>query len=166
METRDTELKTSTTSPGDEPGRDEGHRAAAGEAFAREMFEDDDNDHEWQEKPPVYTDEDSFERGATLAGLKLSVQSQRFRKGHITAVMAGVMLDLRDAALSPEGATISVQSALSGIDILVPPSWDVVCDVDSVWGGVNGSRVPDRRALGGPRLTVKGMVVAGGLRVR
>jgi hypothetical protein len=162
METRD----SSTATQGDQPGRDEQHRRFAGEAFAREAFEDDDNDDEWQQKAPVYTDEDSFERGATLSGLKLSVQSQRFRSGHITAVMSGVMLDLRDATLSPEGATISVQSALSGIDILVPASWDVVCDVDAVWGGVNGNRVPGRPALGGPRLTVKGMVVAGGLRVR
>jgi len=166
METREHEPpKTSTTSPGNEPGRDEQRRFTS-EAFAREMFEDDDNDDEWQQKAPVYTDEDSFERGAALAGLKLSVQSQRFRGGHLTAVMSGVQLDLRDATLSPEGATISVQSALSGIDILVPPSWDVVCNVDSVWGGVNGTRVPDRPAFGGPRLTVKGMVVAGGLRVR
>ncbi|HEX5099761.1 MAG TPA: LiaF domain-containing protein [Polyangiaceae bacterium] len=167
METREHDAsRTSSAGPGDESGPNEEQRRFANEAFAREMFEDDDNDDEWQAKPPLTTDEDSFERGATLSGLKLAVQSQQFRGGHLTAVMSGVMLDLRDATLSPEGATINVQSALSGIDILVPPSWDVVCNVDSVWGGVNGSRVPDRRTLGGPRLTLKGMVVAGGLRVR
>lgn len=165
METREHEPARTTTTPVDEPGRNE-PRSFAGEAFAREMFEDDDNDDDWQDKAPVYTDEDSFERGASLSGLKLCVQSQRLRSGRITAVMSGVMLDLRDAALCPEGATISVQSALSGIDILVPESWHVVCDVSSVWGGVDGSRFPDRPGAGGPRLTVKGMVVAGGLRVR
>jgi hypothetical protein len=35
-----------------------------------------------------------------------------------------------------------VQSALSDIDIVVPHDWNVVCDVDAVWGGIGTERFP------------------------
>ena len=112
------------------------------------------------------TDEDSFERGAALDELNIRVRSRTFRGGKLTAVMSGVTVDLREAALSPDGATISVQSALSGIDILVPHDWDVYCDVEAVFGGVGGERLPPPPSERGPRLRLTGMVVAGGLCVR
>ena len=115
---------------------------------------------------PVSTDEDSFDRAAALDDLNLRVQSRKFRGGTLTAVMSGVTVDLREAALSPDGATISVQSALSGIHILVPHDWDVVCDVGLVWGEVEGERFPPPPvSKPGPRLRVTGTVVGGGLRV-
>ena len=115
---------------------------------------------------PFWTDEDSFVRGAALDGLKIRVRSRQFRSGRVTAVLSGVTVDLRDAALSAEGATIDVQSALSGIDILVPHDWDVVCDVSAICGGIDPGRGPRRSAASTPRLRVTGMVVAGGLCVR
>lgn len=126
-----------------------------------------EDDDDFEPRPqPVFTDEDWFERGAALDGLKIRVRSQQFRSGRLTAVLSGVTVDLRDARLSPEGATIHVQSALSGIDILVPRDWDVVCDVAAVCGGVDGDRAPSGAPRRGPQLRVTGMVVAGGLYVR
>jgi hypothetical protein len=126
-----------------------------------------DDQLEWfdQSQAPAFTDEDSFERGAALAGLKLRVRSQRFKSGRVTAVLSGVTLDLREARLGPEGATINVQSALSGIDILVPRDWDVVCKVEAVCGGAYDDR-PRVSAPTAPRLQITGTVVAGGLCVR
>jgi predicted membrane protein len=115
---------------------------------------------------PICTDEESFERGSAFDDLELCVRSRAFRGGRVTAVMCGVTVDLRDAVLSPEGATISVQSAMSGIEIIVPREWDVVCDVQAVWGGVDGKRFAPAPREGAPRLRLTGMVVAGGLCVR
>ena len=84
----------------------------------------------------------------------------------LRTLLSGVTVDLRDALPSPEGATLSVQSALSGIDILVPRDWEVVCDVDAVCGGIDGNREPSSPGAERPRLRVTGMVVAGGLCVR
>ena len=84
----------------------------------------------------------------------------------VTAVMSGVTVDLREAALSPEGATISVQSALSGIYVLVPREWHVVCDVEVIFGGIDGERFPPPANDEAPRLRLTGMIVAGGLCVR
>jgi cell wall-active antibiotic response 4TMS protein YvqF len=115
---------------------------------------------------PIFTDDDSFERGAALEGLKLRVSSRCFKGGRITAVASGVTLDLREAILSPEGATIHVQSALSGIDIFVPREWDVVCDVKAVCGGIDAGRPPTGSAGQRPKLCIRGTVVVGGLCVR
>ena len=110
--------------------------------------------------------DDGFERGAALDGLWIHVCSQELRSGRVTAVCSGVTVDLREAALSPEGATIHVQSALSGIDILVPPDWDVACDVDAIFSGVGEKRRAPEPVEPRPRLRIVGMVVAGGLSVR
>jgi predicted membrane protein len=114
----------------------------------------------------VATVEDGFERGAAMQGLWVCVRAQEFRSGRVTAVLAGVTVDLREATLSPEGATIHVQSALSGIHILVPPEWEIACDVDAIAGGVSDRRRLPKSAVPRPRLRIAGMVVAGGLSVR
>jgi Cell wall-active antibiotics response 4TMS YvqF len=127
-----------------------------------EFFDDEDD-----RVGPIDTDDDSFEHSAAFDGLKLRVHSQRFRSGRVTAVLSGVTIDLRDAALSADGATLDVNSALSGIDILVPSDWEVVCDIDAVLGGVDGGDSRESVAHGvRPRLRVTGTVVAGGLCVR
>jgi len=123
---------------------------------------------EWfDERPePIFTDADSFERYAAFDELELKILSQEFRGGRLTAVLSGVTVDLRDSVLSPEGATLSVRSTMSGIDILVPWDWDVVCDVDPECGGIDDEQVSLRPFRGGPQLRVVGTVVAGGLFVR
>jgi hypothetical protein len=115
---------------------------------------------------PTYSDEDSFAHGAALDDLDIRVRSRQVRGGTVTAAMSGVTVDLREAALGPDGATISVQSALSSIEILVPRDWQVVCDVEAIFGGVGGERFPPPASERGPRLRLTGMVVAGGLCVR
>ncbi|HTQ05280.1 MAG TPA: LiaF domain-containing protein [Polyangiaceae bacterium] len=132
------------------------------DATGGDWFEED----EFEElSEPFVTEDDSFEQGAAFDGFKILVRSQEFRSGRLTAVLSGVTVDLRDARLDPAGATLSVESALSGIDILVPSDWEVVCDVDAVCGGIDGSR-PGSTTKQGPRLRVTGTVVAGGLCVR
>ena len=129
---------------------------------------DCDYDHDYDDYEPecAATVEDGFERGAAFSGLWIRVRSQEFRSGRVTAVLSGVTVDLREAALSPEGATIYVQSALSGIAILVPADWEVVWDVDGICSGMGEQRRSLRSAEPRPRLRIAGMVVAGGLSVR
>jgi predicted membrane protein len=111
----------------------------------------------------LFTDADTFDRAAALSTLKLYVRSQQFRGGRLTAALSGVTLDLRDAELSQEGATINLQSALSGVDILVPRHWEVICAVDGLLSGIEAQRA----GVGnGPILALTGSVVAGAVSVR
>lgn len=114
----------------------------------------------------VATAEDGFERGVALQRLWLRVRSRELRSGRVTAMLAGVTIDLREAALSSEGATIHVHGTFSGIEILVPPDWEVACEVDAVFGGVGEDWEGRWSAEARPRLRIVGMVVAGGLSVR
>jgi len=114
----------------------------------------------------VSENEDSFERGAALDDLDIRVQSREFRSGTLTTVMSDVTVDLREASLSPQGATISVQSAFSGICIVVPRDWDVDLEIEAVFAGVDGERLPPPARETRPRLRLKGTIVAGGLCVR
>ncbi|HEX6764988.1 MAG TPA: LiaF domain-containing protein [Polyangiaceae bacterium] len=154
METRTEEAQGSTAI--DVPFE---HRTGASYA---DVFADDEE----KGARSVSTDEDRFDRTATLDGLRIRVSSQKFRHGRITAMLSGVTVDLRDAALAPEGATIEVQSTLSGIDIQVPRDWDVVCDAQAVCAGIDGDHRPSRPNDKRPRLRITGSVVAGGLSVR
>jgi predicted membrane protein len=115
---------------------------------------------------PFATDADSFQRASALDGLKIQVGSRRFRRGRVTAAMSGVTIDLRQATLAPEGATIDVRAILSGIDILVPRGWCVQCDVDVFCGATDAERCAPPWADDAPRLRVVGKVVAGALCVR
>jgi hypothetical protein len=135
-------------------------------ATATSDWEDEDCDCDDFELERIATVEDGFERGAALDDLWLRVRSQGFRSGRVSAVFSGVTVDLREAALSPEGATIHVQSALSDIDILVPRDWDVACDVEGICSEVDENPRAPRSAEPRPRLRIRGMVIAGGLSVR
>lgn len=137
-------------------------------SLERANLPDFDDDDEFDGPPELHvTDADHFERGAACSGLAIHVSSQKFRGGRVTAVFSGVTVDLRDAKIGPDGATLSVQAALSGIDILVPSDWQVICEVDAVMGGVSGRRLwRSSNETAGPRLRVTGTVVAGGLTVR
>jgi hypothetical protein len=126
----------------------------------------DEDQAEDGEPERVATVDDGFERGAALQGLWICVRSQGLRSGQVTAALAGVTVDLREAELSPEGATLHVQSAMSGIDILVPPGWEVACDVDAIFSAVGEYRRASKSLEPRPRLRIVGMVVAGGLSVR
>ena len=115
---------------------------------------------------PISTTEESFEHGSALDDLSICVRSPAFSGGKLTAVMSDVTIDLREATLSPEGATLSLQTALSGIDLLVPRDWDVVYELKTVFGGTFDERFPGPASEQRPRLRVTGMVVAGGVCVR
>jgi predicted membrane protein len=137
-------------------------------AMERTTELDFDDDDEFDRPPQLHvTDADSFERGAACGGLAIHVSSQCFRSGQVTAVFSGVTVDFREAVLAAEGATLSVQAALSSIDVLVPAHWRVVCEVDAVLGGVRGQRPGTvAGATSAPCLRVTGTVVASGLSVR
>ncbi|MES1175644.1 MAG: LiaF domain-containing protein [Myxococcales bacterium] len=130
---------------------------------------EDDFEHGFDEdfEPECVTVvDDGFERGAALGSSWICVLSPEFRSGRVTSVLSGVTIDLREAQLSPEGATLHLQAALSGIEILLPPGCEVACQVDAICGGVTGNWRRPSATGRRPRLRTVGMIVAGGLSVR
>jgi len=90
--------------------------------------------------------------------------AQQLRGGRLECWYGGGMLDLRDAVLAPEGATLTVRAVFGGGQILVPADWRVISTVRGM-GAVSDTRGPMGIAESAPTLTIEGIVIAGGFAV-
>ena len=84
----------------------------------------------------------------------------------LRAVMGGVELDLRDAAIEAPPATIETTIVMGGAEIKVPGDWEVKVETRVVEGGVQDKR-KRRESLEdtSPDLVIAGKVVMGGLAI-
>ena len=84
-------------------------------------------------------DEDSVNVIAVIGSLEESVTSKAFKGGYLRAVMGGVELDLSDAVVAEKPAHLEVTIIMGGVDIRVPPEWNVNIDgVSLKMGGIDG----------------------------
>lgn len=101
---------------------------------------------------------------AILGGAETRNQSQNYQGGKATAVLGGVTLDLRDAAIKKE-ATLNVFAFCGGIEIKVPKDWQVKSHVFPILGGVE-NKASDSQSKKGPVLIITGNVALGGVEVK
>jgi hypothetical protein len=101
---------------------------------------------------------------AIFGPLAFHSTSQAFRGGEVECWYGGGVIDLRDAQLAPEGATLSVRAIFGGGQILVPPSWKVVSRATGL-GGIQDIRPTQGHAAIDPELVIEGMLIAGGFAV-
>ena len=90
--------------------------------------------------------------------------SRNFRGGRLECWYGGGVLDLRDATLAPEGATLQVRAVFGGGQILVPADWKVVSTVRGM-GGLQDIREAKGYAADAPELVIEGILIAGGFAV-
>jgi predicted membrane protein len=112
---------------------------------------------------------DTISEFAMFGGGDRMIRSQAFRGGTVTAIMGGFDIDMRDAEMAGDAATIEVFVAMGGIDLKVPESWTVVIDVTPFMGGANyRKRGQESLPAGAPRkvLTITGFVFMGGIDVK
>lgn len=100
---------------------------------------------------------------AIMSGHNLSVSSQDFRFGELTAVMGGVDIDFRPASMQSQ-ATLRVLAVMGGIEVKVPPDWSVECRATVFLGGVEDKTVPPAQAT--KCLVIEGFVMMGGVEVK
>ncbi len=113
------------------------------------------------------TDEsaDEIELAAIFGPLSFHSTATAFRGGLLEAWYGGGFLDLRDATLAPEGATLRVRAVFAGGQIIVPESWRVVSRVRGM-GGLTDMREHKGDALDAPELVIEGTAFAGGFAVQ
>ena len=112
-------------------------------------------------------DDDTVRATAVFGGPHLVSTSARFRGGWLTAFFGGITLDLRQAQLDPEGASINATAAFGGIEILVPRGWRVTLRSTPIFGGTDDKT--DRSVPppdDAPTLRVDAVTVFGGLEVK
>ena len=105
-----------------------------------------------------------------FGGIERRVNSKQFRGGQLHAVFGGIEVDLRDAELEGDEATLVANSVFGGIEIRVPETWYVASHGQGIFGGftdatkyrgVEDSTNPHRKTL-----IVKGAAVFGGVEIR
>jgi predicted membrane protein len=102
---------------------------------------------------------------AMLSGSELRPMSRPFRGADLTAVLAGVNLDLTSARMEGDTARIEVFAFCGGIDIHVPPDWTVTSKVATLMGAYTDKRRPTT-TLPTKTLIIDGFAVMGGIEVK
>jgi predicted membrane protein len=111
---------------------------------------------------------DRLNEFAMFGGGDRTIRSQAFRGGTVTAIMGGFDIDMRDAVMAADSASIEVFVVMGGIDLKVPESWTVVIDVTPFMGGASYRKRGQQPPAAGPQkvLTVTGFVFMGGVDVK
>lgn len=108
-------------------------------------------------------DSDDFRVTALMGGRSFHSHARSFSSGAAIAGMGGVEIDLRDAMIDPGGATLDLNATMGGIQIVVPESWAVEIDEDTVAGGVDTNVTPaSELPPDAPRLHIHAVTRMGG----
>lgn len=100
-----------------------------------------------------------------LSGIDINNYSQEFRGGSATAIMGGIVIDLRNAKLYNNQAIIDANSIMGGIEIFVPDNWRVEVSGTPILGGWSNKTKPNTDP-NAPVLKVKCFVMFGGVDVK
>ena len=111
------------------------------------------------------SEDDRLSKQITFAGAEFKIVSQAWQGGELGVTAGGVEIDLRYARLAPEGALLDVRIMMGGVDIRVPDTWRVLCDVTPLLGGADDSTRSTQGSTSAPVLRVVGSVTLGGLSI-
>ena len=107
---------------------------------------------------------------AVFSGLERRVTTQDFQGGSVTAIFGGIELDLTDANMQADEATLEINCVFGGAEVRVPDSWIVAFRGAPVFGGVEDkTRLRHSGDTGDSRhkvLNIIGTVVFGGLEIK
>ncbi len=111
---------------------------------------------------PGMTDQ-SISDLAFWAGIERKVTSSLFRRADVTAVMGGVQLDFRQAAINGE-AVVDLFVVMGGVEIKVPPDWIVSNQAIAIMGGASDKSAGSSDSR--HRLVLRGFIMMGGVEVK
>jgi hypothetical protein len=115
---------------------------------------------------PPGVKEGSLDAFAIFSGLNRRIDAPDFRGGKATAILGGIDLDLRGAALAEGAATIDLSVIMGGITVRVPRHWRVEMDARPLLGGVEDKHKYEPGPQGGETLRVKASAILGGIEIK
>ena len=121
------------------------------------------NPDKWAKENMV--NEDIVDYFTIFSGISNSNYSKKFKGGKLTAIFAGIELDLRDAQMEDEIAIISATAIFGGIEIIVPSHWNVEVKATPILGGVE-KNTKFNRDDNAPTLKINGTAVLGGIEIK
>jgi predicted membrane protein len=129
---------------------------------------------EARKRPPLPLDggdpRTTLNESAIFGGIERRVTSQDFQGGQITAVFGGVEIDLTDANMQADEATLDISAIFGGVEIRLPDTWQVAFRGTPIFGGISDkTRVSRTADLNDPRrkvLILTGAVIFGGVEIK
>jgi predicted membrane protein len=101
---------------------------------------------------------------AVLGGGEYHILAKNFRGGDLVALMGGFDIDLRDADIEGNEATITVNALMGGGSIRIPETWGVSMCASAFMGGHS---VKAREGIQPTKiLIVKGLAIMGGVEIK
>jgi hypothetical protein len=117
--------------------------------------------------PKAIGGEEVIRSTAVFSGSNVVSTARNFKGAWLTAIFGGIVLDLRGATPTPEGATVNATVAFGGADVIVPRGWRISVRSTPLFGGVDDktdhSRPLDEDA---PTLYVDAVPIFGGVAVK
>jgi hypothetical protein len=109
-----------------------------------------------------------FNGVAILGGFKRRITSKKFKGGSVLSVMGGFQIDLRQADMEGDTATIEAMSFMGGGEIKVPGEWLVSMEGISLFGAFVDETDQQPSAVPGTqkKLIMKGASMFGGIVVK
>jgi len=107
------------------------------------------------------SEQDFFDEIAIFGGTDKTFTSQNLQGGKITSLFGGSKIDLREAKLQEDGASIELFCMFGGTEIQVPDDWEINMDATAILGGFSDERKNVNPKTTG-QLHIKGFVMFGG----
>lgn len=101
-----------------------------------------------------------------FGGAEIQFSGQEFEGTEVTVICGGYNLDLRNSVMKGDRAVIDASVMFGGVDLRVPPTWNVVVQGFPLFGGYSDETTHPNAKLDSPQLIVKGSVVFGGVSVK
>lgn len=102
---------------------------------------------------------------AFMSSCELRPVSRPFRGADLDAVMGSIKLDLTDARMEADSATIDLFGLWSAIEIFVPPDWTVTSKVTNLLAGFVDKRRPTS-VVPTRTLVIRGTALMSGIEVK
>jgi predicted membrane protein len=112
----------------------------------------------------------TLNEAVVFGGLERRMTSQDFQGGDVTAIFGGVELDLSEANMQANQATLAITAIFGGVEVRVPPNWQVAFRGAPIFGGIEDktrtTRVDNPASPNLKTLVITGAVIFGGLEIK
>lgn len=120
---------------------------------------------QWTDQAPTRADANAtLSAMAILGGVSRGNNSRAFRGADLLAIMGGLQIDLRQAAIHGE-AVMDVFVMWGGVEIRVPEDWTVSSRIVPLMAGVEDKTRPPQGAST-HRLVLRGFALMGGVEIK
>jgi predicted membrane protein len=109
--------------------------------------------------------EDRIYGAAIFGSLERKVNNKNFKGGSVSALFAGVEIDLHSADLDEQGAVLSASAVFGGVEIRIPESWAIEIRSTAILGGVS-NKGGNEEKTSGKRLVINASAIFGGVEIK